>query len=242
VFVSWEVENFNAGTKSLWVDISNNGFLKTGYTVEIQDTESTYIVRQSEKEVTGYAASRFYIDLCPTYTHDWRPPKDEDGNGSFTRKGKKVSAAFTVTFADNSIKPIQILCEGIALDPPLFADRSIMDFSQCLVETTYHDQLYIHNLHNSSLRFWMDFAPHKMTPHEGTFQVIVPQLGTLNLSTSFGFVQPCQALPVWFTLTLLPESYAAHMNGDKPFKLPFTINYIETQSKSERSVPILLTG
>jgi hypothetical protein len=115
-----------------------------------------------------------------------------------------------------------------------------MDFGQCLVDTAYQDRLYIHNLHNSALRFWLDFAPFKVIPHEGVFRVEIPSIGNLELSTSFGFVQPLQALPVWFTLILSTDSYEFHQF--KPFKLPFTVNYIESQTKTQRKVPILLTG
>lgn len=233
--------------KTMWIDVANDGFLKIDYRISRTTNEfgtsddSIFQIQNNLGTLNGYETKRIHIVLCPTYTADWRPSKDDNTN-SYTRKGKRVACSLKIDFSDDKIYPIMVLCEGIALDPPLFADRSLMDFCKCLVDTIYHDQLFIHNLNNSALRFWLDFSPFKMTTTDGGFLVNLPSIGSLELSTSFGFVQPSQALPVWFTLKLSPESYDAHEQGLKPFKVPFTVNYVESQTKSQRSVPVLLTG
>ena len=220
-------------SRSVYIELVNNGFNPVDFRIDIQaEPAGPFKIAVNSGVLSGYSQSRVDIFLCPAYSANWKPSTSKvDGFA-----GTRVSQSLTITF-DNG-KTYTVNCSGVALDPPLFSSKSVLDFQNCTVDTLYHDIVQVSNSHNSALRFYLDFSPLKVEHAESRFWVDIPHLGQLTLSTSFGFVQPLKDMPVWFTLKLNKDA----LDANPDFRIPFSISYIEKSTGKTRQVPVTIIG
>ncbi|KAI8913317.1 hypothetical protein EDD86DRAFT_273812 [Gorgonomyces haynaldii] len=217
--------------KSMWIEIVNKGFLETEYTISPSGDESAFVALKPTGTLKSYGSKRVYFELKPQ-TEETTIPLFDPETGRYIRGSKQVSGGFVVQFSQ-PVDPIPVKCLGACIDAPLFADKSLMDFKWCYTNVMYHDRLYINNVHFTSLRFWLDFGPHKIVQEEHGVSITVPSVCKISVSTSFGFVQPHQPLPMWVSLCLLPDAKGL-------VKIDFALKYVELSTLTERSFPIVL--
>ncbi|KAJ3212483.1 hypothetical protein HDU67_003774 [Dinochytrium kinnereticum] len=120
------------------------------------DQRNFTVAKNEHGLLPGHGSIPIHIEFSPPYVEPTTlDPNDPD---MAKRPPKKIAyqAFYIINFKLKNVNPLIIECRARHRESPLFLDINEIDFSTCVVGSTYRLPLVIRNRSNIALKFWVE--------------------------------------------------------------------------------------